>query len=301
MKTTYDELSKLFKLEDADYRQLKIGLENKIRMINDRDVEILDAELKEWLIEFKSGGCYTVEEVCKLYKITPETVLQLVKTKMISSFRLSTSKGSKLLFLKSELDKENNILLVHTSRRDRLKLAAFGKEMLIILRENTEVSERDFNLFNDYYFGNGTIEELSEKYNINRARANEVLGNLNNRILYLIRDFLTNQKSTEEKLKEYEELKIKYEEQSKIMTSLQDVKKSLDILFSDKSEMVFSKIPIKELDLSVRALNCLKAMDIHTVGELLRIKPKDFLLFKHFGKQSLKEIELVFKKYGVKF
>jgi DNA-directed RNA polymerase subunit alpha len=49
--------------------------------------------------------------------------------------------------------------------------------------------------------------------------------------------------------------------------------------------------PIEELDLSVRAFNCLKANDIQTVGELLKKREEELLALRNFGRKSLDEIK----------
>lgn len=51
------------------------------------------------------------------------------------------------------------------------------------------------------------------------------------------------------------------------------------------------KTPLGELDLSVRAFNCLKAADIKTLGNLVRYNIADLLKFRNFGKKSLTELE----------
>jgi DNA-directed RNA polymerase subunit alpha len=57
--------------------------------------------------------------------------------------------------------------------------------------------------------------------------------------------------------------------------------------------------PIEELDLSVRAFNCLKANEISTVGQLLGKREEELLSLRNFGKKSLDEIKekLVEKAY----
>jgi len=49
--------------------------------------------------------------------------------------------------------------------------------------------------------------------------------------------------------------------------------------------------PIEELDLSVRAFNCLKANEIQTVGQLLQKREEELLALRNFGRKSLDEIE----------
>jgi DNA-directed RNA polymerase subunit alpha len=50
-------------------------------------------------------------------------------------------------------------------------------------------------------------------------------------------------------------------------------------------------LPISDLDLSVRASNCLESENIKTIGDLVRLSPNDLLNMKNFGKTSLREVE----------
>ncbi|MGL4909233.1 MAG: DNA-directed RNA polymerase subunit alpha [Bacteroidales bacterium] len=51
------------------------------------------------------------------------------------------------------------------------------------------------------------------------------------------------------------------------------------------------KTKLTDLDLSVRALNCLKTAEVETVGELVRFQRNDLLKFRNFGKKSLTELD----------
>ena len=51
------------------------------------------------------------------------------------------------------------------------------------------------------------------------------------------------------------------------------------------------KTKLSEQDLSVRALNCLKAAEVETVGDLVRFNRNDLLTFRNFGKKSLSELD----------
>ena len=51
------------------------------------------------------------------------------------------------------------------------------------------------------------------------------------------------------------------------------------------------KTKLADMDLSVRALNCLKAADIDTLGDLVAFNKNDLLKFRNFGKKSLTELE----------
>jgi len=51
------------------------------------------------------------------------------------------------------------------------------------------------------------------------------------------------------------------------------------------------KTPLADLDLSVRAYNCLKAADVRTLGDLVSLEISDMMKFRNFGKKSLTELE----------
>lgn len=51
------------------------------------------------------------------------------------------------------------------------------------------------------------------------------------------------------------------------------------------------KTPISDLDLSVRAYNCLKSADIKSLGDLVSLEISDMMKFRNFGKKSLTELE----------
>lgn len=61
------------------------------------------------------------------------------------------------------------------------------------------------------------------------------------------------------------------------------------------------KTELVDLDLSVRALNCLKAADIRTLAELVTYDVADMLKFRNFGKKSLTEIQELVKSKGLSF
>lgn len=61
------------------------------------------------------------------------------------------------------------------------------------------------------------------------------------------------------------------------------------------------KTKLVDLDLSVRALNCLKAADVESLGELVAFNKNDLLKFRNFGKKSLTELEELVKGKGLEF
>ncbi len=61
------------------------------------------------------------------------------------------------------------------------------------------------------------------------------------------------------------------------------------------------KSKLVDLDLSVRALNCLKAADVETLGELVAYNRNDLLKFRNFGKKSLTELDQLVAQKGLEF
>lgn len=61
------------------------------------------------------------------------------------------------------------------------------------------------------------------------------------------------------------------------------------------------KTPLTDLDLSVRAYNCLKAADIKTLGDLASLDITDMMKFRNFGKKSLAELEQLIAEKSLTF
>ncbi len=61
------------------------------------------------------------------------------------------------------------------------------------------------------------------------------------------------------------------------------------------------KTKLVDLDLSVRALNCLKAAEVETLGDLVRFNKNDLLKFRNFGKKSLTELDELLTSMNLSF
>jgi len=61
------------------------------------------------------------------------------------------------------------------------------------------------------------------------------------------------------------------------------------------------KTKLVDMDLSVRALNCLKAADVETLGDLVSYTKADLLKFRNFGKKSLTELEELVRSKSLNF
>lgn len=72
----------------------------------------------------------------------------------------------------------------------------------------------------------------------------------------------------------------------------------------DESSLLMRQVlksKLADMDLSVRALNCLKSAELETLGDLVAIQKGDLLKFRNFGKKSLSELEDLVKSKGLEF
>ena len=60
-------------------------------------------------------------------------------------------------------------------------------------------------------------------------------------------------------------------------------------------------LELVDLDLSVRALNCLKAAEVETLGDLVKFNKNDLLKFRNFGKKSLTELDELLESMSLSF
>ena len=61
------------------------------------------------------------------------------------------------------------------------------------------------------------------------------------------------------------------------------------------------KTKLVDMDLSVRALNCLKAANVDTLADLVQFNKTDLLKFRNFGKKSLMELDDMFERLNLSF
>jgi DNA-directed RNA polymerase subunit alpha len=61
------------------------------------------------------------------------------------------------------------------------------------------------------------------------------------------------------------------------------------------------RMPVDELELSVRSYNCLMAANIKTIGDLVRRDEQEMLKFRNFGRKSLQELTQILEEKGLRF
>ena len=83
-----------------------------------------------------------------------------------------------------------------------------------------------------------------------------------------------------------------------------DVKREEKETIVDEETLLVRKVlntPLEDLELSVRAFNCLKAAKINSLSELVQYTQEELMKFRNFGQKSLSEIEQVLHERGLHF
>jgi DNA-directed RNA polymerase subunit alpha len=87
---------------------------------------------------------------------------------------------------------------------------------------------------------------------------------------------------------------------------LGDIQNSLTMYYDEEHEATremrsaILDTPISDFELSVRSRNCLKQMNLNTIGDLLRISEPKLLAYKNFGETSLNEIKEMLRQKGLR-
>jgi DNA-directed RNA polymerase subunit alpha len=98
-------------------------------------------------------------------------------------------------------------------------------------------------------------------------------------------------------------LEVFLEKKYTLQSSIERVEETKDDNVDDNYEQMRKLLLTKlsDLDLSVRAINCLKTADIETLGKLVSYTKNDLLKFRNFGKKSLSEVEELVKSKNLYF
>ncbi|MEX0742500.1 MAG: DNA-directed RNA polymerase subunit alpha C-terminal domain-containing protein [Phycisphaeraceae bacterium] len=86
---------------------------------------------------------------------------------------------------------------------------------------------------------------------------------------------------------------------------LKDVSASRDMYYDEESQRIHDKqtslleTPVTDFELSARARNCLKKMNIRTLGDLLRVSEAELMAYKNFGESTLNEIKDMLSEKGL--
>ncbi len=215
-------------------------------------------------------------------------------------------------------DVENEKISINVSGAEVFKAGDIGKHLtgFEVLNPDMVVCslDKNANFYIELTIGKGrgyvpAEENRTENDEVNRIAVDSIFTPIRN-VRYFVEPFRVEQKT------DYEKLVFEIETDGSIhpKDALKEAAKILIhhfMLFSDEKihlepvdaevneefdEEVLHmrqllKTKLADMNLSVRALNCLKAADVETLGELVRYQKNDLLKFRNFGKKSLTELD----------
>jgi DNA-directed RNA polymerase subunit alpha len=234
----------------------------------------------------------------------------------------------KVRFKQTVKDVDNEKITINVSGTEELKADEIGKQLngfevlnpdLVICRLNKSAS---FSIDITVEKGRGYVpaeENRKDTDVVNQIAIDSIFTPIRN-VKYTIENFRVEQKTDYEKLV----LEISTDGSIHPKEALKDAARILIhhfMLFSDEKihlETVHSesneefdedalhmrqllKTKLADMNLSVRALNCLKAADVETLGELVKYQRNDLLKFRNFGKKSLTELDELLKNLRLDF
>lgn len=232
------------------------------------------------------------------YDYCQSTIKSLIKKCIISSFSNKNTKGSYTFIFENEMinyikptlntysfywNVEKTIEYYLSNIKDSVNIREFEVlRRMLILKDSPEKIGKDFDL---------TKQRINMIFNYAFRKAK-----MSGRISNNYNDLKTKYDILET------EYKFILEKKNALLKRYPKIKKE-SVKFKKHSE--YQNIKLYDCDLSTRTLNCLKAAEFHTIGDLLKLnhnsvnKPTDFLKFRNFGKKSLTEIEEFLKGKGL--
>lgn len=188
------------------------------------------------------------------------------------------------------------------------------RSMAEVMMVSDEYRERESAIFARYIEGE-TMEEIAEDYGLNRERVRQILAKVI-RKFGQVRNYKSIVEENDKLSKDNHQLALAYSIALKELEELRKFKDSVQP-FVDKDGAVDAKglaeneetvrvanlltTKVTDLNISLRALNCLKAADIYTLGDLVQYDKLDLLKFRNFGKKSLAELDYLLEDLGLKW
>lgn len=207
--------------------------------------------------------------------------------------------------LRSLYDEERAVL--NDVRREVFMLKKFGKSVTarefymsipVMLRELDVITDREAAIMCHIVAGDD-MGFVSEKFGVTRTRILQIFlkGCRKARVLG---DFANVFKENSRLKREVEHMDKKFEEDSKYIKELEDRLAMENRPADERTSKLMGK-RLVDCDLSVRTLNCLKAADIDTIGDLIQLEKRALLQIRNFGKKSLFELEDCLQSLGLEW
>jgi hypothetical protein len=247
--------------------------------VDERSVKLilLDEELCKRILK---ENPIRINEFILKYGLKSGFVHNLAKRRIISSFRNSHKQGSPQFIFEEEALRYAKVDYNSNSMYHSIEIITF----LFVHACKDILSEREKECILTYF--NRPSSNLDE-WHLTRERVRQIrIGAVKKLARYSDRIKKVDEILTLEcRLKELNDCKKSVERKSNknLINSIQDKNKKIDI---------------RDLDLSVRAFNCLKAANINTVGEIIEVGYEKLKRIRNMGNRSLKEISETLEELG---
>lgn len=270
--------------ENIVLKKLNIGKKSALNILANK--ELCDRIINETPIDIKA-----VSE----YGISVHSANACIEKGIISCFQNVENRGSKMFIFKEEVLR----LFKLNYKPNYIYITAEKIVQLYLLRIKDTINERQFKIVYDILINKKTMEDVAKEHDITPERARQIFTIANRRVMHSSR--------IETK---YFELKSKY---FKTLADYEVLQEKLSIFHKDnphiklgisKEDAEITELlntNLRDMDLTVRALNCLKASDIELLWQLVSLNINDLLKFRNFGKKSLTELTELVSNKGLQF
>lgn len=302
---------RLFKSERAIFYQVQKGnLPTPIKIKNESYFELKEINKIFGIKNVKETEFIDVDQCSKMLDIFPVTLRAHVRNKKIPNYRLTNYKGSKILFDKSQIEKINDDMKLTFNFSDEMfhykVMKDYVARLLSTQALTSILSEREINILKEIYINKVTLNELSQRYNLNRETISQIKGKAERKINYRLRRLSDTRKKNKEIIVENRILKYKIFELESYMEKNADSEKIKQIKefkeFKEFENLIGYELD--DLDLSVRCYNSLRSAGLYFVIDVIVYCKKygfDRLVkFRNLGVSSSNELRnIILKKFDI--
>lgn len=212
---------------------------------------------------------------------------------------------------KRELTRVNSYATESYPHRARI-VKQFIESLIPHFNDVQQISPRELEIATSL-FDMHTVSEVACAFGITRSCVDATWRNFLGKLKYIKRVVADKDRQIDKLQDQAMQMQSVIDNQLALITRLKEmVTRGVvdeDIDFTLYDELGFVKVvPHKifetrlvDMDLSIRALNCLRAAEINTVKDLVMNYRKDLLKFRNFGKKSLTELDDLLERLGLRF
>jgi DNA-binding transcriptional MerR regulator len=270
-----------------------------------------------------------IKEAAKILKIDVATFVRQIKKKKFTEIKLKGNVQSKRFYLKRELlefDIEIEAINKPLEPAKELKFIKmfFSKANIHIL--NHILSESEIDVLRGIFVEKKSFEEIGKEYDIPADIVEYIyyraMPRMEKRLKYAVQIIqelekrtimkmaaidiakLYQDKFTEltEKIISINSLIEKEEEKITLPLNLNEIKIPENCgYYINVSLQALLNTKLKDLNLTVRCMTCLRAAKLQTIGDLVRLSKADLMKARNFGRKSLNELEELLRAKGLKF